>query len=181
MKIFNKYFWSDLWYKQVSSRLNPRQKWLTKTIPRTYCDKVELIPQLLFTCLVNYVEVEEGLSHLDTDWTEELKGGFISQEYVDNVVGTERLLKEVYDYIKVERPKLQLAHDNSYPELITKNGCMLDDPNEYGVRYFSSCEMLYGMSYEKAYAETNRLEKLIEERDQWAMKTIVEKVNYLWT
>jgi len=44
-----------------------------------------------------------------------------------------------------------------------------------------SCEDLYGFPYEEAYAETNRLEKLIEEKDMWAMNMIVKYHQYMWT
>jgi hypothetical protein len=37
------------------------------------------------------------------------------------------------------------------------------------------------MSYAEAYAEANRLEKLIEEKDLWAMNIIVQYHQYLWT
>jgi len=40
---------------------------------------------------------------------------------------------------------------------------------------------LYGLSYEESYAETTRLEKLIEEKDMWAMQTIVKHYQKLWT
>jgi len=40
---------------------------------------------------------------------------------------------------------------------------------------------LYGLSYEEAYAETHRLEKLIEEKDMSAMLTIVKHYQRLWT
>jgi hypothetical protein len=36
------------------------------------------------------------------------------------------------------------------------------------------------MSFEEAYAETNRLEKLIEEKDLWAMNAIVKYHQHLW-
>ena len=44
-----------------------------------------------------------------------------------------------------------------------------------------SCDDVYGMAYAEAYAETNRLEKLIEEKDLWAMNTIVKYHQYLWS
>jgi Mn-dependent DtxR family transcriptional regulator len=44
-----------------------------------------------------------------------------------------------------------------------------------------SCEEMYGLPYEEAYAETQRLEALIEEKDMWAMQTIVKYYQKLWT
>lgn len=176
--LFNGFYWSDIKYS-ISAYFNPRQKWLTKTIPNRWCDKTSLIPHLLFTCLVHYVEEEKGLQD-DYDYSEDLKAGFISQEYVNNVLTTDRELREVYNYIKTERPDLVEQHENSYPtpqqpntEFFTKG-----EDGHYTLR---SCEELYGMSYEEAYAETHRLEALLEEKDMWAMKTIIKHYQKMWT
>ena len=176
--LLNSYFWWDLKY-QISAWFNPRQKWLTKTIPNTWCDKTTLIPDLLFTCLIHYVEDEKGLQD-EIDWGEDLKAGYVSQEYIDTIKTRSALFRAVYNYVKTERSELEAAHDNSYPiplsptkDLFTKN--------EDGNRTMRSCLTVYGMPYAEAYAETNRLEKLIEEKDLWAMNTIVKYYQYMWT
>ena len=177
--LFNSFYWWDLKYK-IEAFFNPRQKWLTKTIPNTWCDKVTLVPHLLFSCLTHYVEDEKGLQdHID--WTEDLEKGYISQEYVDSVKSTDKELREVYNYIKTERPELEKQHQNSYP---TRRSTGVDDlfvETEDGNITMRSCEDLYGMPYKEAYAETHRLEALIEEKDMWAMQTIVKHYQKMWT
>jgi hypothetical protein len=168
--IFNSFFWRDLKY-QISARFNPRQKWLTKSIPNTWCDKTTLIPHLLFECLIHYVEKEEGLRD-QTDWSEDLKAGYVSQEYINTLKTRDTLLRAVYNYVKTERTELEAAHDNSHPIPL----CPKKDL--FSMR---SCDDVYGMPYAEAYAETNRLEKLIEEKDLWAMNIIVQYHQYLWT
>ena len=176
--LFNSFYWWDLKYK-INAFFNPRQKWLTKTIPNTGCDKVSLVPHLLFTCLVHYVEDENGLQD-EIDWSADLEKGYTSQEYVDNLKATDSELRSVYNYIKTERPQLEEQHDNSYPTSNSKGGDFFvqDADGRYTMR---SCEDLYGLSYEEAYAETHRLEKLIEEKDMSAMLTIVKHYQRLWT
>ena len=176
--LFNSFYWWDLRYK-INAFFNPRQKWLTKTIPNTWCDKVSLVPHLLFTCLVHYVEDENGLQD-EIDWSADLEKGYTSQEYVDNLKATDSELRSVYNYIKTERPQLEEQHDNSYPTSNSKGGDFFvqDADGRYTMR---SCEDLYGMSYEEAYAETHRLEALIEEKDMWAMQTIIKHYQKLWT
>jgi hypothetical protein len=176
--IFNSFFWWDLKY-QISASFNPRQKWLTKSIPNTWCDKTTLIPHLLFECLIHYVEKEGGLQD-QTDWSEDLKGGYVTQEYIDNLKTRDELLRAVYNYVKTERLVIESEQDNSYPiplsptkDLFTKN--------EDGNRTMRTCDDVYGMSFTEAYAEVNRLEKLIEEKDMWAMNTIVKYYQYMWT
>lgn len=156
-KLIANQFWRSDVILPITAWFNPRQKWLTKVIPNTWCDKTELIPRINFAVLVDFVESEKGLSQLDIDWEDELKNGYVSQEYVDSVIHTYTELKDVYNYIKYERPSLEKAHDESYPEL-----------NAQG-------------SYYEIYAETNRLEKLIEDRDTWALTKIIEHRGVLWT
>jgi hypothetical protein len=176
--LFNSFYWWDLKYK-IQAFFNPRQKWLTRTIPNTWCDKVSLVPHLLFTCLVHYVEDENGLQD-QIDWSDDLEKGYTSQEYVDNVKSTDSELRSVYNYIKTERPQLEDQYNNSYPTPNSKGGDFFvqDADGRYTMR---SCEDLYGLSYEEAYAETHRLEKLIEEKDMSAMLTIVKHYQRLWT
>jgi len=176
--LFNSFYWWDLKH-QITSWLKPQQKWLTRSIPNTWCDKVTLIPHLLFECLIHYVEKENGLQD-QTDWSEDLEKGHVSQEYIDTLKTRDTLLREVYNYVKTERAALEAAHDNSYPIPLSPSKDLFIK-NEDGNRTMRSCEDVYGMSYEDAYAETHRLEKLIEEKDLWAMNTIVKYYQYLWT
>lgn len=176
--LFNSFYWDDLRYK-ISAFFNPRQKWLTKTIPNTWCDKTALIPHLLFTCLVHYVEGEEGL-HDSYDYAEDLEKGYVSQQYVDSVLETDRELREVYNYIKTERQELELSLEASYPKPKDPNEDIFVKTSDI-VFQMKSCEELYGLSYTEAYAEVRRLEGLIEEKDAWAMNTIIKHYQKMWT
>jgi len=176
--LFNSFYWWDFRYK-LEAFFNPRQKWLTKTIPNTWCDKVTLIPHLLFTCLTHYVEDEKGLQdHID--WTEDLEKGYVSQQYVDSVLETDRELRAVYNYIKTERSQLEEQHENSYPTPKDPNSDFLVQ-KEDGRYIAKSCEELYGLTFKEAYAETHRLETLLEEKDMWAMNTIIKHYQKMWT
>jgi len=170
------FLWRDLKY-QISAWFNPRQKWLTKTIPNTWCDKVELIPHLLFACIINYVEDEKGLQD-NVDWDADIAKGYVTQEYVDNRNQIYSELREVYNYVKTERPQLEDKHDNSYPTSKEEDFFYETEDGKFIMR---SCEDLYGMSFKEAYADTDRLQKLIEEKDMWAMNTIIKHHQYMWT
>jgi hypothetical protein len=104
-RVFSKYFWNDIWYK-ITAFFNPRQKWLTKHIPNIWKDKPELIQDILFACLVHYVEEENGL-HDESFYKKDLDDGYISKDYYDHGVEWNNDLREVYDYIKTERPELE--------------------------------------------------------------------------
>jgi hypothetical protein len=180
----NSYARADL-YWSIRSFFFPQQRWLTRVIPRAFCDKVELVPRVLFAILVDFVEKEKGLSQLDADWAKELEDGHVTQSYIDDINVTYGELRDAYNYIKHERDALQAAHDNSYPEMLPGVHGVFEEPtvDENGTESscVRSCETLYGMSYAEAYAETNRLEALIEQRDQDAMMAIVRNVKVLWT
>lgn len=103
-RLFSRYFWSNQWYK-ITAFFNPRQKWLTKHIPNTWKDKPELIQDILFACLIHYVEEEEGLRDASF-YEQDLKDGHLSQEYYDRSVEINNDLREVYVYLKEERSKL---------------------------------------------------------------------------
>jgi len=105
-RLFSPFFWKyDVWYS-LCAWFNPRQKWLTKHIPNTWKDKPELIQDILFACLIHYVEEEKGLRDASF-YEEDLKDGHLSQEHYDQSVTLNNDLREVYDYIKVERPVLE--------------------------------------------------------------------------
>ena len=54
-------YWDNLCYF-----LNPRQKWLIKKIPNSWCDKTGLIPIVNFAMVIDFVEGEDALNV--TDW-----------------------------------------------------------------------------------------------------------------
>lgn len=176
--IFNRFFYTTL-KDDIEAWFNPRQKWLTRAIPNTWCDKTTLIPQLLFECLVHYVEEEKGLQD-QLDWTSDLKDGHVTQDYIDTIYKRDAALRSAYNYIKFERPELQKQHENSYPEIKTPCKEMFA-VNKNGYNTMRSCEDLYGMPYKQAYAETNRLEKLIDKKDMVTMNVIVKYYQYMWT
>lgn len=157
----SKFYIKDKW-QVVKDFFNPRQKWLTKVIPNHWCDKTELVPLLLLAILIDFVEKENGLDQLTIDW--ESERAFVSQEYIDAVMTNYGELKEAYEYIKHERPILQAAHDESYPEIDLSNG-------RFGTKE----------PYEIAYRENNRLEKELQDKDLKAMMTIVKHHQLLWT
>ncbi len=70
-------------------------------------DKDALLEICLFESLVHYVEEERGLrDNLDELFKEELEKGHVTQETVDLIKTREGLLKQCYDWIKVERPEI---------------------------------------------------------------------------
>jgi hypothetical protein len=94
------------WYDKIRCTLNPRQKWIKKHIEyNQWCDKVELIPNFLFGCVIHFVEDEE--CYEKTDWEGSSEGHC---EFSNG-------LKECYDYVKVGRPTLKKELDKAWENL----------------------------------------------------------------
>jgi hypothetical protein len=134
---------SNLRYS-LSCLFKPRQKWLTRVVPRTWCDKPELMRDVLFAFIVDYVEVEDGLRFRGHDWKADLEQGHVSQEYVDDTNKVLDRIYNVYVFIKTDRPRLEQE---------------IKDSDEY-------CTQAY---------------KMLDDKDKWALKEIVELREYLWT
>jgi len=160
----------DFWYEQVNSRWNPRQKWLTDKIPRTYCDKVELIPLLLYTCIIDFVEKEKALERID--WEGSFEGG---AEFREKLV-------ECYDWAKKGREEHQKRSDAARPEPL-RDFSHEEMFIEGGDGFFEmiSSEEHYGGPTEVVYAEHWRLEAEFEEIDSGWLRWTVENRSRLWT
>lgn len=63
--IVSEQFWCDLYWK-LHNLFFPKQRWLTKQIPRAYTDTADILRICIFGCLRNFVECEDGLLHLNT-------------------------------------------------------------------------------------------------------------------
>lgn len=94
----------------ISNESNPRQRWLTKQIPKGWSDKTYLIQLINFAMVVDFIEGEKALDV--TDWEASSAGADqFSKE-----------LKDCYDYIKIRRPQLEKDHQNSYPDEDARTG-----------------------------------------------------------
>lgn len=164
--IFKKYFWTELKW-DIICFFTPRQKWLTDKIPNNWCDKVELIPLVLFEILVNFVEQE--MEAVSWDFSQEVRHGNCSQEYSDHIKFIKSEILSVYDYIKIKRPSLEQELKDLHPPL---EDVVKDLQNLFDNRSSSLMD---------AHREIERVKKEIEDLDTQAMYKIVKYRSYLWT
>jgi hypothetical protein len=92
---------------KVYNYFRSSQHWLIKKIPRTYQDKVELIPLILFEILIDFVEKEKGLVSLNYDHTKDIDLGYTTAKLVAKRVEREGELLAAYHFAKVERPLME--------------------------------------------------------------------------
>ena len=149
--IFNTHWWSDFWYKQVSCRIHPRNKWLTKQIPRTWEDKDVLLEIVVLECLKHYCDKNgEDCFNTICDDTEFMKQ---AKYYYD--LTTQKLV-ELQKELDVEWEKIPL-------------------------REISDIEKTTMDDYNQLYGKINKLEDEIENFKTEIMVWIVKNRSYMWT
>lgn len=148
---------------RIAPYLNPRQKWLTRQIPREWMDKCDLIPLCLFNILVDFVENEDH--NLLYDYKDASADGVINDAWVSERIEMNREILAVYEYIVKERNVLMVQFVEAHPEFVY---IKMDGPLDLS-------------TYKEAYKEVRRLEKVVSDKDTWAMTTIVKHRDYLWT
>jgi hypothetical protein len=158
--------WSSFWYEQISSRLRPRNKWLAKKLPRTWCDKVQLIPLVLYEMIIHFVEEEKCFERL---------------EYC-NIPEEEKMIKEIYHWAKTGRKAFIEKIDNSYPPLEETGfeSIKTGEVDELGRPYYE-LKSKSKKSYEELYGELNKLEAEFASIDDKYLNWIVLNRARLWT
>ena len=141
---------------------NPQQRWLTKQFRRTWMDKDEIIFHTLFGCIVHWVEVE-GAENRSASWDEDLKAGYVTQQYVDEKQKIEDKITEIYLWHTNDRKLLEADAQ----KLLLDSTDQLDNESR--------------VSTAKLYKKVSKIQDKIEKKDQAYMKEIVKLSGYLWT
>jgi hypothetical protein len=142
------------------------QKWIYKYIPkREYSDKVELIPEFLFGCVIEFVESEKCFERIE-------------YRYHSSDRKFARDLKRCYDFVKNVRPSLQQSMDEELTEASKKNPLAYKEIEGYD-SLLELEESKY--SHEELYGRYNYIEENLKNQEQKYMKWIVKNVDHLWT
>lgn len=145
-----------IFHENITCRINPRQRWLVKKIPKTWCDKPELIPILLYEMVIHFVEKEECFKV--TDWA----GSGIAEE--------EKQLKEIYQWAKTGRNEFLNKIDKAYPNVVpTKENPFSFVKEDGSPTSFKDYDLVF------------KLEKEFEEYDRECLIWIVKNRAILWT
>ena len=142
------------------------QKWIYKYIPkREYSDKVELIPEFLFGCVIEFVESEKCFERT------EYRYHSADRKFA-------RDLKRCYFFAKRVRPFMQQSMDYELDEASKKNPLVWKESEEDN-SLLELKESKY--SYKELYGRYNYLEESLKKQEQKYMKWIVKNVDHLWT
>lgn len=162
-RLFKSYWWKDFFYNQISSRLQPRQRWLTKQIPRTWTDKDWLFELVILESIKHHVEQDYGLGFEPGDYE-------FSQndpEYPEHQKQFDKEVKTNYDLITQKLPKLQKQLDAEWEKVPHFD---LDEINSRAAG-----------DYDKIYGKTDRLEKEIDAIRTDIMVWAVKNRGKLWS
>jgi len=141
------------YYKQISTRIWPRNKFISNAIGREYKDLVQLIPDVLYQCIISFVEKEECFETINWE----------SSRLKD----VEKDIREIYNWAKTGRAEFLEKIQNSYPPI----GDLKDWLNK----------SVSSEDYNREYGEVNRLEEEFDKLDTKYLNLIIARRSYLWT
>lgn len=166
-RLTSSFFWEDLLYR-IQCFFNPKQKWLTKKIPKTWCDKVELLKLTCFESIVHFVEGENAFEVIDWEGSSH-----------DHKVAKKEL-QTAYDIVKVQIPLVNQELDLHWEA--RKTSSIFDNFEKIekdGEIFYKTKEML-----EEEKIWTKQLVDLsakLEELEQTACEIIIKNRNFMWT
>jgi len=158
-----------LYYDKLRPLLKPQHRRITNAIPRTWTDLSELIVIVNFEIIKSFYEDEFLNANIDWDY-DKAHRDFASW------------IKEAYNYITVERLKLeqQISDLASERELVR-----LPKTPEYDSRGVIKQYEWAGTGFEKKdleyYNKITRIDKKIEKADTKYLAELIKYKNYFWT
>jgi len=124
--------------------INPRRRMRNAVFSVQYMDLVELVPHFHFQAIIEFVEVEKTFEV--TDWSEE------------GVSEKGKKFKELYNYVKYERPFLLEKLNTAYEQI--------EITTEYDLN---------------RYNEVDTISKEIKNKDTELCIWVIQNRDYLWT
>ena len=162
---FIPYGWKMFYYDHIKTIFKPHNKRIRKSVPRQYSDISNLIEIVNFKFVEVFYEEEYIDGNVDWDATEDHKEFSL-------------WLESAYKYIKIERPKLEEELNNSYPPLKPFNE-MFKLVENNGRKLYQMIDD--EVPYEVKYADVNRIEKQIMDRDTEILTEIIKRRSYFWS
>ena len=161
------YKWSMWYYEVFKPIFRPSNSRIRKSIPRQYRDVTSLILDINFEFIKAFYEDEyvDGV----VDWTATEH----HQEFA-------RWLELSYKWITQRRPQLEKEKDDAYPKRSGDLSDMfIEITDEQGKKMYQFKDD--GIPYDVKYAEVNRIEKVIDEKDTEILTQIIKRRDYFWT
>ena len=133
--LFNRYTYYN-GYRAVVDWFFPKQRWLTRKIPNHWCDKVELIPRVLFASIIHFVEKEDGLEMLRLQIRELAQDAAIVPDFADRMAECQNVIEVVeaaYSWAKQRDAFEEETWDNIPDEPLLASLNYYRNREEYGI------------------------------------------------
>jgi hypothetical protein len=161
------YSWRHWYYENISPVLRPQHGRLRKSIPRQWRDISSLIVTVNFEFIKSFYEDEYCKGIVDWEATER------HQKFA-------KWLTQAYDYIKVERPKLEKQKEDAYPPVLPMDETFKAIKDKNGK--IESYEFIdRDKTYNELYGEVDRLEELINKKDTKILIEMIKNRDFFWT
>ena len=160
------YKWNMWYYDKLKPIFKPKNSRLRKVIPRQWRDISSLIVDVNFEFIKAFYEDEYVDGVVDWSATD------IHQEF-------SKWLEQSYLYITKERLLLQNELTEAYPKTPSINNMFELIVDENGRKMYQMKDD--GIPFDVKYADVNRLDKLIEERDTDILIQLIKRRDYFWT
>jgi hypothetical protein len=149
-------------YYKVRDYFFPRQSWVMGGLPKSWMDKDAVITQVLFNCVIHFIEKEEALTTVD--WAGSFPEG---EKFCEELIAC-------YNWAKSGHAQMEEKMSAAYPPTRSFEEMFVKLPN--GNSQYISSEK----SYEEEYGEVNKIEKELDETDEKWLTWIIQNRKYLW-
>ena len=160
------YRWRMYYYNYIKPIYKPNNTRLRKAIPRTWKDISHLMVDVNFEFIKAFYEDEYSKDIVDWTGTESHK------EFAE-------WLELSYKWITQQKQQLEKDLENAYPPCKPLDEMFQPIEDENGRKMFKMVDD--GIPYDVKYAEVNRIEKLIDDKDTEILTEFVKRRHYFWT
>jgi hypothetical protein len=157
----------NMWYYDVLKPIfKPKNTRIRKVIPKKWCDISELMINVNFEFIKSFYEDEYKADIVDWNATEHHK------EF-------SQWLEFSYEWITQTRPQLQKDMEKAYPPSKPLDKMFEPFEDENGRKMFKMVDD--GIPYDVKYAEVNRIEELINNKETEILTEFIKNRNFFWT
>jgi hypothetical protein len=159
--------------RNIKEFFNPRQKWLLKKIPNSWCDKTELIKIVAFESIVHFVEEEKAFTKIEWNSTE-------------HHIEAAKNIKRAYFHIK-NMKELEKIQDQAWANPLIKNyfkSTTFTTPVTKNINGLNITQYIISTPNEETIVAINyalSIDKKIEDIAQDVVEITAKYRHYLWT
>ena len=123
--------------------------------------------------------VNVNFEFIKSFYEDEYKADIVDWEATEQHSEFAKWLELSYKWITQRRPQLEIDLNNAYPTFKGFDDMFKPIVDKDGKKMFEMADD--GIPYEVKYAEVNRIEKVINDKDTEILTELVKRRDYFWT